>query len=225
MLYIAIVRYSRSIATAIVFVVAAVGLALAERWLDYPAWLEFAPLVMAFAFGLTVGRWWAVLIPAGLLLVSLPFTLDVGDFVSVGSSFVAMTALGVGVRLAGRQTARDYRGVQWQTVLVVFAYVAVMGGFMVYAASLETDDSAVAGTVAFLVLQVLVGLALGRWRALLLVALLPILAIPVPTPEDAYEPLPLWFGMLIFAPLIAALIAAGVGARKVWNRLRSPAVA
>jgi hypothetical protein len=205
-------------------VAAAVGLALAGHWLDYPAWLEFAPFILVFAFGATVGRWWAVLVPAALLLVSLPFTQDVGDFVSVGTTFVAGTALGVGVRLAGAQTARDYRGVRWQTALVVLGYVAAMAGFMAYAASLETDDSAVAGTIAFLAAQFLVGAALGRWRAIFLVAILPVLAIPVPTPEDAYEPLPLWFGMLIFAPFIAALIGTGVGVRKLWERWRSPAM-
>jgi len=38
-----------------------------------------------------------------------------------------------------------------------------------------------------------VGFAIGRWWAILLVSLLPILAIPVPRPEDAYEPFPMWF--------------------------------
>jgi len=194
-------------------------------------WLGFAPFVLVFAFGVTVGRWRAVLIPAGLFLLSLPFTQDVGDVVSVGTTFVAVTALGVGVRLAVEQTARDYRGIRWQTAVVVSGYVAVMSGFMAYAAWLETDDSAaagtiasVAGTIAFLAAQFLVGVVLGRWRAIFLAAILPILAIPVPTPEDAYEPLPLWFGLLIFAPFIAALIGAGVGARRLWERWRSPAV-
>ena len=65
-------------------------------------------------------------------------------------------------------------------------------------------------------LQPAVGFAIGRWRAILLVSLLPILAIPVPRPEDAYEPFPMWFTMLLVGvPVGAVLIAAGVAVRKV----------
>jgi hypothetical protein len=206
------------------YVAAFAVLAVLERDGNYSPWAGYFLGILCLGLGVAVGKWWSLLIPALLLLILSPF-YGLGDALSAGTAFVAITALGVGLRLAIAQTSRDYRDIDQRTVLVVAAYVTAVGILFAYAATLDVEDSVLAGTVAFLVLQVLVGLALGRWRALLLVALLPILAIPVPTPEDAYEPLPLWFGMLIFAPLIAALIAAGVGARKVWNRLRSPAVA
>jgi hypothetical protein len=186
--------------------------------------VDYLPLALAFGVGLALGRWWALFIAAAFLVAWIPF-VGIGDVFSAATAFLGATAVGVGVRLAVAQTSRDYREIRLRTVLVVAAYVAVVGILLAYAATLDVEDSFVAGTVAFLVLQVLVGLVLGRWRALFLVAILPILAIPVPTPEDAREPIPLWFGMLIFTPLIAGLIAAGVGARKVWNRWRSLVVA
>lgn len=158
------------------------------------------------AAGFLARSWWVLFVPYSLVLASYP----------------------LGYPSANRgEPSEIWRGLfAWSPMLlVVAAYVAVVGILLAYAATLDVEDSFVAGTVAFLVLQVLVGLVLGRWRALFLVAILPILAIPVPTPEDAREPIPLWFGMLIFTPLIAGLIAAGVGARKVWNRWRSLVVA
>ena len=76
--------------------------------------------------------------------------------------------------------------------------------------------------LALVIVQPAVVLGIGRWWAVGLVLLLPILAIPVPTPEDAYEPLPMWFAMFYFGILVClVLIAAGVAVRKGWN-LRRP---
>jgi len=96
---------------------------------------------------------------------------------------------------------------------------------MVSAAS--AGDGVVRGLVfwTLVVVHPLVGFAIGRWWAVLLVFLLPVLALPVPTPTDAYEPIPMWFAMLYFGvPFGALLIAAGVVARKLcawhWPVLR-----
>jgi hypothetical protein len=63
------------------------------------------------------------------------------------------------------------------------------------------------------------GFAIGRWPALLLPLLLVLLAIPVPTDPEAYEPIPLWFVLLFwFAPLGVGVLALGVGARRLLGR-------
>jgi len=216
------VRYRRSIAIVALPVALLAGALVSERVVDHPVWASYLPFVLLFGFGAAIGRWWAVPIPASLVLSSIPL-IGIGEAFSAATSFAATTALGVAVRAAAIQTRRDFHAVRTRTVLVVLAYLAAMGGFMAYAATLDAGDDAGTATVAFLGVQVLVGLVIGRWRALFLVAFLPILAIPVPTPEDAYEPLPLWFGMLIFSPLMAVLISLGVAARQLWERL-SPVV-
>jgi hypothetical protein len=47
------------------------------------------------------------------------------------------------------------------------------------------------------------------------VLLLPFLAIPLPVAEDAYEPLPWWFAMILFGvPFGVGSMAVGIAARK-----------
>lgn len=56
--------------------------------------------------------------------------------------------------------------------------------------------------------------------------LLPFLAIPIAVPfgypEDypGHDPLPLWFGVLMGAPLQALVVALGVGGRYMYERTR-----
>ena len=103
-------------------------------------------------------------------------------------------------------------------MLSIASYVAVVAVFMVWAAVSGGDDGVVPELMLFVLIgiQPIVGFAIGRWWAILLVSLLPILAIPVPRPEDAYEPFPMWFTMLLVGvPVGAVLIAAGVAVRKV----------
>jgi hypothetical protein len=90
---------------------------------------------------------------------------------------------------------------------------------------LDSDANIYEPLVALLAVQFVTGFAIGRWRALFLLPLLPLLSIPVPVPADAYEPLPLWFVMLAYiGPVAAVLMFAGIGARKLWNGRRSPVV-
>ena len=90
------------------------------------------------------------------------------------------------------------------------AYALLYGAFMLSAGSLDGEPLAAAAYVALALLQVVAGFALG-WRAYLLLPLLPLLAIPVPVPEDAYEPFPLWFVMLYLGlPIAAVLMTPGV---------------
>ena len=81
------------------------------------------------------------------------------------------------------------------------------------------DDVSKWALVALLAAQFVAGFAIGRWHALLLLPLLPLLSISVPVPEDAYEPFPLWFVMLAYiGPVAAALMAAGIGTRKLGDK-------
>ena len=112
--------------------------------------------------------------------------------------------------------------------LSIAAYVVVVAVYMVSAAAASDDYGLVPGAflVVLIAAQPLVGFAIGRWWAISLVLLLPIFGIPVPPPEHGYEPIPMWFGMLFFGvPIGGVLIALGVGARKLWNVLRSPSAA
>jgi hypothetical protein len=127
----------------------------------------------------------------------------------------------------------------WLTHISIMLYIAVVryrrsiaiGGaalhvgllmvFIAYywrAVDLDEDVSNWA-LVALLGVQLLAGFAIGRWHALLLLPLLPLLSIPVPVPEDAYEPFPLWFVMLAYiGPVAAVLMLAGIGARKLREK-------
>ena len=87
-----------------------------------PFGLEYVPLVLAFAFGVVVGRWWALFITGAIVVLCIPLSGD--DPLSIGIAFLGLTALGVGVRVAIAQTSRDYRDIRLRTVLVVAAYVA-----------------------------------------------------------------------------------------------------
>ena len=106
-------------------------------------------------------------------------------------------------------------------------YVGLLVVFIAYWwHELDSDDNFYSPLVALLAVQFVTGFAIGRWHALLLLPLLPLLSIPVPVPEDAYEPFPLWFVMLAYVgPVAAVLMLAGIGAGKLWNRRRSSVVA
>lgn len=116
--------------------------------------------------------------------------------------------------------------------LSIAAYISVV--VLVMAITAASEGSVGAGWaelvwLTLIALHLAVGFSIGRWWAILLVILLPILAIPVPTATECgegCEPLPLWFGLLLLGvPVGAALLAMGIGARKLRDRRRSPEVA
>ena len=84
----------------------------------------------------------------------------------------------------------------------------------------------IAVLTALALVHLLVGLTIGRWRALFLPFVLLFLAIPLGYPDpNRGEPFPVWFGVLFWTPALLFVIATGVGVRKVWERKRSPVAA
>jgi hypothetical protein len=64
--------------------------------------------------------------------------------------------------------------------------------------------------------HIVFGFAMGRWWALSLPFLPILLAVPAGFPESRWsEPLPVFFGMAFYAPFEIALIALGLGTRKL----------
>ena len=69
------------------------------------------------------------------------------------------------------------------------------------------------------VLHVATGVVVARWWAPLLVGLPVALAVPAGLPEETYhDPWPIWFELVLFAPLGFVLAAAGVAAAKLHAR-------
>lgn len=67
------------------------------------------------------------------------------------------------------------------------------------------------------------GLSTRWWAATALPFVTVVLAIPLGLPEGNYhEPLPIWFGVLLVAPVEAVLVALGVAGRTLWDWWRSP---
>jgi hypothetical protein len=63
------------------------------------------------------------------------------------------------------------------------------------------------------------GLATGWWASPALPFVTVILAIPLGLPGgNHHEPLPIWFGILLLAPVEALLIALAVAGRTLWDR-------
>jgi hypothetical protein len=77
-------------------------------------------------------------------------------------------------------------------------------------------------TVSVLSVVALANLGLGLTTAWWLAPALPLLTVamaaPLGIPNGNYhEPLPIWFGVLLVAPVESALVAVGVAARNVWD--------
>jgi hypothetical protein len=105
------------------------------------------------------------------------------------------------------------------------AYAMLFEAFVIYVWLLDGDWVASAALLGVALMQVVAGFLLG-WRALFLLPLLVLLSIPVPVPEDAYEPMPMWFAMLYLGiPIAAVLMAVGIVARSLWSSWRSHSVA
>jgi hypothetical protein len=81
------------------------------------------------------------------------------------------------------------------------------------------SDGATVGVLSMIALANLgLGLTTGWWLAPALPLLTVAMAVPLGIPNGNYhEPLPIWFGVLLVAPVEAALVAVGLAARKVWD--------
>jgi hypothetical protein len=68
------------------------------------------------------------------------------------------------------------------------------------------------------------GFVLARWWALALPFVPVLLAAPIGYPSaNRGEPLPIWLGLLLWAPVAIALVAIGIGARLAIERRRKVA--
>jgi hypothetical protein len=81
------------------------------------------------------------------------------------------------------------------------------------------SDGATVGVLCVVALANLgLGLTTSWWLAPALPLLTVAMAVPLGIPNGNYhEPLPIWFGVLLVAPVEASLVAVGVAARKVWD--------
>jgi hypothetical protein len=71
-----------------------------------------------------------------------------------------------------------------------------------------------------------VGLATGSWLAPGLPFLAVVMSLPFGYPSgDYHEPLPIWFSLLLLAPVEAVVVVLGVTGRKLWDRWHRAAVA
>jgi len=113
-------------------------------------------------------------------------------------------------------------------VFSIAVYIAVVAVFMAWAAVSDADGEVIPGLMLFLLVAIhpVTGFVIGRAWALSLVLLLPLLGLPVPVPEDAYEPFPMWFVMLyVGIPIGLLLIGIGIVGRKLWGRRHRAEVA
>ena len=113
-------------------------------------------------------------------------------------------------------------------IFSIAVYIAVVAFFMAWAAGSDVDGGVVPGLMLFLLVAIhpVAGFVIGRAWALSLVLLLPLLGLPVPVPEDAYEPFPMWFVMLyVGIPIGLLLIGIGIVGRKLWGRRHRAEVA
>lgn len=101
------------------------------------------------------------------------------------------------------------------------AYLALMT-LWIYGVANRWDPGSGAWLIPVLVcVQVLAGLAIGRWWAVLLPIVVVLIAVPAGNPPDSpvtspyVEPWPIWFGLALETPVAVVLIALGVAARAV----------
>ena len=114
-------------------------------------------------------------------------------------------------------------------MLSIAVYVAVVAVFMAWAAVSDADGGVVVPGLMLVLLVAIhpvAGFVTGRAWVLSLVLLLPLLGLPVPVPEDAYEPFPMWFVMLYLGiPIGFVLVGIGIVGRKLWDRRHRTEVA
>jgi predicted membrane protein len=106
------------------------------------------------------------------------------------------------------------------------AYLAIMTLWIYAVANRWDPDSGAWQLPVPVIVQLLAGLVIGRWWALLLPVIVVFVSIPAGNPPitaDYVEPFPIWFGLAVAAPVAILLVALGVGARRIYDRRSSAA--
>jgi uncharacterized membrane protein YhdT len=100
---------------------------------------------------------------------------------------------------------------------IVTAYYVLMGAWI---SAVDNEHDGYWMLLSGLVLQFVLGYALGRWWAPLLLIGVVALSVPAGTPDvtDGSERLPLWFGMIYAAAVVVPVVLAGVLVRKIYER-------
>lgn len=101
-------------------------------------------------------------------------------------------------------------------VAVVLGYLAIMTGWTYGVTDGGHRVPETIGAVVLIVSQLVLGLLVGRWWALLLPGAVPLIAIPAGY-SDAYPSteIPIWFGAMIGALFAVPLVVIGVLIRRV----------
>lgn len=106
--------------------------------------------------------------------------------------------------------------------IAVAAYVAFLAVLVFWVLDKQVLYGSGSGDWIFLVVTVLVhlalGLAVGRRWALPLPLLSVAMALPLGYPSaNKGEPLPIWLGLLFYVPFGVALVAIGIGLRRLYE--------
>src|ERR687897_48862 len=110
--------------------------------------------------------------------------------------------------------------------IAVVAYLAFLAVFVFWVLDKQVLYGSDRRNWAFLVSLVLVhiglGFAVGRPWVLLLPLLSVVMALPLGHPSaNKGEPLPIWLGLLFFVPPGSAIVAVGIGLRRLYDRRRA----
>jgi hypothetical protein len=87
-----------------------------------------------------------------------------------------------------------------------------------------SDTAAVLSLALIAIVHLALGWVVNRWWALLLPFIPVLLAAPLGYPSaNRGEPLPLWLGLLLWAPAGVAFVAVGMGVAPIAARMRARA--
>ena len=115
---------------------------------------------------------------------------------------------------------------RYRDKIAVAAYVAFLAVLVFWVLDKQVLYGSDPRNWAFLVSLVLVHIGLGfavdRPWVLLLPLLSVVMALPLGYPSaNKGEPLPIWLGLLFFVPPGSAIVAIGIGLRRLYDRRRA----
>jgi hypothetical protein len=114
---------------------------------------------------------------------------------------------------------------RYQRKIAVVAYLAFLAVLVFWVLDKQVLYGSGTGDWVFFVVAVLVHLALGFAVARPWALPLPLLSVAMAAPlgypsANKGEPLPIWLGLLFFAPAAVALVAIGIGVHR-WHVRRA----